>query len=126
MAQAERQAEEKKSNKRSAAKERREGSRRGGAKMQLTLNHWTWLIGLTTLMAENEGAVRIGFTRDGGALALGMYQGDDYATEYVRPAEVFSDAILEIASAWVMDGHLRVAEKIVELGLDGWATNTDR
>lgn len=126
MAQAERQAEEKKSSKRAAAKERRTGSRRLGGKMQLTLHHWTWLIGLTELLAANDGALRIGFTRDGGALALGVYLGDDYATEYIRPNEVFSDSVLEIASAWITDGHLRVAEKIVELGLDGWATKDDR
>jgi hypothetical protein len=48
------------------------------------------------------GAVRIGFTRDGGALALGMYMGEDYATEYIRPSEDLSMIVRELSVAWGM------------------------
>ena len=46
------------------------------------------------------GALRIGLTRDGGALAIGVYMGDDYGTEYVRPDEDLPRAVREIAQGW--------------------------
>lgn len=33
------------------------------------------------------GAIRFGYTRDGGAYAIGIYLGGDHFTEYVRPNE---------------------------------------
>lgn len=33
------------------------------------------------------GALRFGYTRDGGAFAIGIYLGNDHYTEYVRPDE---------------------------------------
>lgn len=33
------------------------------------------------------GAIRFGYTRDGGAYAIGIYLGGDHFTEYVRPSE---------------------------------------
>lgn len=50
--------------------------------------------------AMSGGAVRIGLTRDMGAVAIGMYKGDDYATEYVRPGEDLAAEVRAIASAW--------------------------
>jgi len=116
MAQAERRAEEKKSNKREAAKERREGSRRAGGKFQMSLMGWAVLTALTSVLMEHDGALRIGFTRDGGALALGVYMENDYATEYIRPAEDFYTAVSEIADAWVADGAQRLGELLVSMG----------
>lgn len=84
----------------------------------MTLEHWAVLCALAAVLMEQDGALRIGFTRDGGALALGVYQGEDYATEYVRPAEEFGKAIEEIAAAWIDGGDLRLAELYVE---QGWA-----
>ena len=34
-----------------------------------------------------RGALRFGYTRDGGAYAVGVYAGTEYFTEYVRPDE---------------------------------------
>lgn len=59
-----------------------------------------WLLGLAIGTALAGGAARIGLTRDGGALAVGMYLGDDYATEYVKPDEDLGQAVREIAQAW--------------------------
>lgn len=84
-----------------AARTRRNA--RGGF-FQLTLQHWKLITVLGAMMVEQEGALRIGLTRDGGALALGMYLGDDYVTEYVRPSEDFYTALQEIAAAWITDG----------------------
>jgi len=45
-------------------------------------------------------AVRIGLTRDGGAIALGMYHGGDYGTEYIRPGDDLEAEVHSIAQAW--------------------------
>ena len=34
-----------------------------------------------------HGAMRFGYSRDGGAYAIGVYAGNDYFTDYVRPNE---------------------------------------
>lgn len=49
---------------------------------------------------EGKGAIRLGITRDGGAYAIGMYAGEDYATEYIKPNEDWEDAWNEIIEAW--------------------------
>lgn len=50
--------------------------------------------------ALSGAALRIGLTRDSGALALGVYNGDDYGTEYVRPSEDLGHQVREISLAW--------------------------
>jgi hypothetical protein len=37
--------------------------------------------------SRKGGAVRLGYTRDGGAYAIGVYAGSNYFTDYVRPSE---------------------------------------
>lgn len=59
-----------------------------------------WLLGLCVGAAMAGGACRVGLTRDGGALAVGIYLGDDYGTEYIRPGENLSQAVREISQAW--------------------------
>jgi hypothetical protein len=59
-----------------------------------------WLLSLCVGAALSGGAIRIGLTRDMGAVAIGVYQGDDYGTEYVRPNENLEVAIREIAQGW--------------------------
>jgi hypothetical protein len=46
------------------------------------------------------GAVRIGLTRDGGALSIGIYAGDEYGVEYVRPGEDLAAEVRNIAEGW--------------------------
>lgn len=62
---------------------------------------WIALIALTETLCDVGGALRIGLTRDGGAMALGVYVGNEYGTEYIRPGEGFYDACAEISDAWV-------------------------
>lgn len=38
-------------------------------------------------LAYAGGAIRFGYTRDGGAYAIGIYLGGDHFTEYIRPHE---------------------------------------
>lgn len=56
------------------------------------------LLHLIAIVAATGGAVRVGATRDGGALAVGYYLEGDSWTEYVRPTEDI-DAYLEGAIA---------------------------
>ena len=40
---------------------------------------------LAAAIGRDGGAVRLGYTRDGGAYAIGLYNGDDRQTVYVSP-----------------------------------------
>lgn len=101
MGQEERARENRKQNKRDAAKESRGRRASSAVTIDLRKVNWVELAALLCVFAEAGGAVRVGYTRDGGALALGVYLGDDYATEYIRPHEDLSAALLEIAEAWL-------------------------
>lgn len=73
---------------------------------------------LASVVSRRGGAVRIGHTRDGGALAIGMYLEDDYATEYIRPTEDLSEAVAEIVAAWLpgdVDEFLTLRETLYGL-----------
>lgn len=58
------------------------------------------LLDMAIGFAMKGGALRIGLTRDGGALALGMYLGELYSTEYIRPSENLAEELRKIALAW--------------------------
>lgn len=45
------------------------------------------LLELLATASSRGGALRLGYTRDGGAYAIGVYFGDEYWTDYVRPSE---------------------------------------
>lgn len=45
------------------------------------------LVQCVATIARKQGALRLGYTRDGGAYAIGVYAGPDYFTDYVRPHE---------------------------------------
>lgn len=51
------------------------------------------LVGMVT---SRGGAVRFGYTRDGGAYALGLYYGNDSKTYYCRPNE----DVIEFLRTW--------------------------
>jgi hypothetical protein len=59
-----------------------------------------WLLSFIVGAAISQCAVRVGLTRDGGALALGIYAGDEYGVEYVRPDEDLAAAVREISLGW--------------------------
>ena len=51
-------------------------------------------------MAMSGGAIRVGLTRDMGALGIGVYKGEDYGTEYIRPTDDLGSELEDIADAW--------------------------
>lgn len=98
-------ADDKKADKRERAKAARGRRSAEAGKFDWSIFDWYGFIALTESVCAKAGAVRVGFTRDGGAVALGIYLGDDYATEYIRPNEDFVDACEEIADAWLGKGN---------------------
>lgn len=42
---------------------------------------------LVDIVTNRGGAVRFGYSRDGGAYSLGLYYGEDRETSYCRPGE---------------------------------------
>lgn len=85
-------------------REKQKASRRGRASEKAMAEwqsvDWAPVACCIIVASENSGAVRLGVTRDGGAYAVGCYDGDDYATEYIRPNEVWIDAWYDIVEAW--------------------------
>jgi len=55
------------------------------------------LLDLISTVTSRGGAVRIGYTRDGGAYALGLYYGGEATTEYCRPSE----SLDEFLDRWI-------------------------
>lgn len=55
---------------------------------------------LVTLVGLVGGAIRFGYTSDGGAYAIGFYNGDERKTEYVRPNEDINTALREFIELW--------------------------
>jgi len=117
MAQVERQAENKKATRREAAKQARGARRASGGSFTLDVRGWSILACLGQAFINVGGALRVGVTRDGGALALGAYYDDDYATEYVRPSEDLWEAASEIAAAWLPNGVDGLNAAVAQLGL---------
>lgn len=56
----------------------------------------TIVMGLVCTVAAAGGAVRLGYTRDGGAYSIGLYLGDDSKTYYCNDAEGINERIKEL------------------------------
>lgn len=114
MGAADNEQHEKRDNRRAktkAARGRRASAREG---VDWEAADWGRIVILVAELSRLGGALRLGVTRDGGAYALGVYLGDDYATEYIRPSEDFATAVDEIASAWMPDQGARYFRLIEE------------
>jgi len=91
---------ERQANKREKSKQARGRRAQSAGSVNWAEFGWGDVIAATETLCGAGGALRIGTTRDGGAWALGVYLGTDYATEYIRPTEDFSEAVREIIVAW--------------------------
>jgi len=54
------------------------------------------VMGLVCAVAVEGGAVRLGYTRDGGAYSIGLYLGQDSKTYYCNDAEGIDDFVREL------------------------------
>jgi hypothetical protein len=105
--------QDQKANRRAQRKQQR-SRRAGSSQANWDAYDWVRTVALVRALVTMGGALRIGQTRDGGAWALGIYVGDDYATEYIRPSEDFAAAIDEIATAWgVSEGYAAELEALL-------------
>lgn len=57
------------------------------------------LIELVARIAAAGGAIRFGYTRDGGAFAIGIYGDGEPYTEYLRPSEDIEALLRDVADA---------------------------
>jgi hypothetical protein len=58
------------------------------------------LVDLIANCARKGGAIRLGYTRDGGAYSIGVYVGGDYFTDYLRPDEDLDEYIEQLAESF--------------------------
>jgi hypothetical protein len=62
--------------------------------------------------SQKGGALRLGYTRDGGAYAIGVYAGSTYFTDYIRPTENIDQYLTDLTESFrLYDGS---AEKAPE------------
>lgn len=62
------------------------------------------LLHTLAVVAHTGGALRLGYTRDGGAYAIGIYGDGEPYTEYVRPSEDIDRYLAELAVDFGGDG----------------------
>jgi hypothetical protein len=98
---------------------KQKASRRGRAAAAGTVSwegqDYAPVIAAIIVAAEGAGALRLGVTRDGGAYAVGVYAGDDYATEYIRPSEDWHTSWYEIVEGWFPELLHRYGELIQQM-----------
>ena len=58
------------------------------------------LVRLVGVASKKGGAVRFGYTRDGGAYAIGVYAGPNYFTDFVRPSEDVDLYLTELTASF--------------------------
>lgn len=70
-----------------ASRKRRSNNRAGGGVADWAGVEGELLTRAVAAVARHGGALRLGYTRDGGAYAVGVYGDGDPFTEYVPPSE---------------------------------------
>ena len=61
----------------------------------------TLLADCVARVARQGGALRFGYTRDGGAFSVGVYgDGDEPYTQYIRPSEDIDAYLHELVKQW--------------------------
>lgn len=58
------------------------------------------LLRAVTVVAGQNGALRLGYTSDGGAYAIGVYGDGDPYTDYVKPSEDIDKYFEDLIAAW--------------------------
>jgi hypothetical protein len=59
------------------------------------------LSGAVAAVGAGGGALRLGYTSDGGAYAIGIYGDGDPYTEYVRPNEDITEYMRMLMESWL-------------------------
>lgn len=82
--------------KRGQAKTLPSDTRKGGSVADWANANSEDVLRLVCLVGMEGGAVRFGYTRDGGAYSIGLYLGDDSKTYYCNEAEGINAQIREL------------------------------
>lgn len=75
-------------------------SRNGDEKATFAGTEAGLLLAVVHWMSESGAAVRLGKTSDGGALAIGLYDGADKKTEYLRPRDSVNQFLFELLAIY--------------------------
>jgi len=81
---------------RAAGKALPQTAKRGGAVADWANADAALLLQLVCAVAVEGGAVRCGYTRDGGAYSIGLYLGSDSKTYYCNEAEGINETLAEL------------------------------
>lgn len=71
-------------------------STRGGSTADWANADPTMVLELVCCVAREGGAIRYGYTRDGGAYSIGLYLGEDSKTYYCNEAEGINDQLKDL------------------------------
>jgi hypothetical protein len=72
------------------------------------------LVDLIAEAGKKGGALRFGYTRDGGAYSIGVYIGSEYFTDYIRPSEdvdTYMETLTESFKEFTPEGTARAPQK---------------
>jgi len=61
------------------------------------------IVKLVCAVSARGGAVRFGYTSDGGAYAIGIYGDGEPYTEYIRPSEDVDEVLAEMTAPWLSE-----------------------
>lgn len=89
--------EDKKRSTRQAGKALPTATRKGGGVADWRNANPDTALRLVCAVASQGGAVRYGYTRDGGAYSIGIYMGEDSKTYYCNEAEGINEQLTELA-----------------------------
>lgn len=78
---------------------KRRASRHHGDPADWSTQDGQKLLELIAQIGELGGAIRLGYTRDGGAYAVGIYGDGEPYTEYMRPGENIEDLLRDVRDA---------------------------
>ena len=81
-----------------AGRRRRTNQNTGGAPASWMLVDIEQLVYTIAAVAQKGGALRLGYTRDGGAYAIGVYGDGDPYTEYVSPKEDMNEYLRNLSA----------------------------
>lgn len=58
-----------------------------------------WVCAAAAALGLHGGAIRLGYTRDGGAYAIGVYLNDDHKTHYLQPDSSIEEFLSQLVDA---------------------------
>jgi len=83
---------------------RRVGTQSNGEPVDWMQADGQLLLHAVATVAYKGGALRFGYTRDGGAITVGVYGDGDPYTDYLKPGDDINDYLRKLTLAWGREG----------------------